>query len=128
MLSTLMIGNNVMRVQVQGAKERLVADLATAQAGYITATEDGARSRESLKSQHPLVADHSRNWTIGFGLFSLVRSPRQSGVGFLTSKPQRIADRLEHSPLMVCSQDAVPIEEGWTFHNCSTDSCRRTDR
>ncbi len=65
MLSTLMIGNNVMRVQVLEAKERLVADIATAQAGYITATEDGARSRESLKSQHPLVADHSRkldNW------------------------------------------------------------------
>ena len=45
MLSTLMIGNNVMRVQVQGAKERLVAALATVQAGYITATEDGADCR-----------------------------------------------------------------------------------
>jgi hypothetical protein len=73
-LSTLMIGNHVMRVQVQGAKERLVAVLATAQAGYITATEDAARSRESLKSHHPLVADHSRNWTIGFESFSFVRS------------------------------------------------------
>jgi hypothetical protein len=61
-LSRLMIGNNVMRVQVQGAKERLVAALATTQAGYITATEDGARSRESLKNQHPLVADHSGGW------------------------------------------------------------------
>jgi hypothetical protein len=43
-LSTLMIGNNVMRVQVQEAKEQLVAGLATAQAGYITATEDGGAS------------------------------------------------------------------------------------
>lgn len=44
MLSTLMIGNNVMRVQVQGAKEQLVAAIVTAQAGYISATEDGGRS------------------------------------------------------------------------------------
>jgi hypothetical protein len=68
-LSTLTIGNNVMRVQVQEAKQRLVAALATAQAGYITATKDGVRSRESLKSQHPLVAYHSHNRTIGFGSF-----------------------------------------------------------
>ena len=58
MLSTLMIGNNVMRVQVQEAPERLVADIATVQAGYTTATEDGARSTESSRSQHPLVADY----------------------------------------------------------------------
>jgi len=42
-LSTLMIGNNVMGVQVRGAKERLVVALATAQAGCTPATEDGAR-------------------------------------------------------------------------------------
>jgi hypothetical protein len=75
-LSTLMIGNNVMRVQVQEAKEPFVADLATAQAGYITATEGGARSTESLASASA-GGDHSRNWTIGLGSFSVVRRLRQ---------------------------------------------------
>jgi hypothetical protein len=37
-----MIGNNVMRVEAEGTQERLVAAVATAQAGYTTATEDGA--------------------------------------------------------------------------------------
>ena len=58
-LSTLMIGNNVMRVAAQGTQERLVAGVATARAGYTTATEDGARNTGSLKSQHPLAADYS---------------------------------------------------------------------
>jgi hypothetical protein len=55
-LSTLMIGNNVMRVQVQEAPERLVADIATVQAGYTTATEDGARSTHSFSVVKPLQA------------------------------------------------------------------------
>jgi|HubBroStandDraft_1064217.scaffolds.fasta_scaffold143948_1 hypothetical protein len=49
--------------------------------------------------------------------------------GFLTGKPQRIANRLEHRPLMVRSQHEVPINEGGWFHNFSTDRGRRsTDR
>lgn len=31
-------------------------------------------------------------------------------------QPQRIADRLEHCPLMVGSQDAIPIQKGMRFH------------
>ncbi len=49
------------------------------------------------------------------------RNRTSSVFGFLTSKPQRIANRLEHCPLMVGSQDEVPIEEGWRFHNFPTD-------
>ena len=41
--------------------------------------------------------------------------------GFSTSKPQRIANRLKHWPLMSGSQDAVPIEDGWRFYNWPTD-------
>jgi hypothetical protein len=85
-----MIGNNVMRVEVEGTQERLVAAVATAQAGYTTATEDGARNGESLKSQHPPVAD-SRNWTIGFGSFSVVPL-RLPGTGVnLTARLQKLA-------------------------------------
>jgi hypothetical protein len=43
-LSTLTIGNNVLRVRVRAAQERLVAALATAQAGYTPATRNGART------------------------------------------------------------------------------------
>jgi hypothetical protein len=42
-LSTLTIGNNVGRVRAQGAQERRVAALATAQAGCTLATGEGAR-------------------------------------------------------------------------------------
>src|SRR2546427_12444214 len=41
-LSTLAIGNNVQRVQAQGAQERLVAANATAQAGCTSTTGEGA--------------------------------------------------------------------------------------
>ncbi len=41
-LSTLTIGNNVLRVRAQGAQERLVAAIATAQAGCTPATGEGA--------------------------------------------------------------------------------------
>jgi len=51
---------------------------------------------------------------------------KSSAFGFLTSKPQGIANRLEHCPLMVGSQDEVPIEEGWRFHNFPTDRGCRT--
>ena len=34
----------------------------------------------------------------------------------LAGQPQRIADRLEHCPLMVSSKDAIPIEKGIRFH------------
>jgi hypothetical protein len=86
-----MIGNNVMRVEAEGTQERVVAAVATAQAGYTTATEDGARNGESLKSQHPLVTDYSRNWTIGFGSFSVVPL-RLPGTGVnLTARLQKLA-------------------------------------
>jgi len=42
-LSTLTIGNNVLRARVQGAQEQLVVAIATGQAGCTPATEDGAR-------------------------------------------------------------------------------------
>src|SRR5260370_35138674 len=41
-LSTPTIGNNVRRVRAQGAQERLVAAIATAQAGCTPATGEGA--------------------------------------------------------------------------------------
>jgi hypothetical protein len=47
-LSTLTIGNNVLRVRVQGAQERLVAASATAQAGCTPGTGDGARTNTRL--------------------------------------------------------------------------------
>ena len=31
-------------------------------------------------------------------------------------EPQRISNGLEHSPLMVRSQNAIPAEDGWRFH------------
>ena len=34
----------------------------------------------------------------------------------LAGQPQRIADRLEHCPLMLGSQDAIPIQKGMPFH------------
>jgi hypothetical protein len=46
-LSGLTIGNNVLHARVQGAEERLVAALATAQDGCTPATVDGARKREA---------------------------------------------------------------------------------
>src|SRR5690348_4314657 len=48
-LTTLTIGNDVMRVQVQGAQERPAAAVATAQAGCTPATEDTARMTWSLR-------------------------------------------------------------------------------
>jgi len=47
-LSTLKIGKNVLRVQVQGAQQRLVAAIATAQAGCTPGTGDGARTNTRL--------------------------------------------------------------------------------
>jgi hypothetical protein len=47
-LSTLKIGKNVLRVQVQGAQQRLVAAIATAQAGCTPGTRDGARTNTRL--------------------------------------------------------------------------------
>jgi hypothetical protein len=47
--STLTIGNNVLRVRAPGAQERRVAALATAQAGYTAATEDGVRNSSTKK-------------------------------------------------------------------------------
>jgi len=41
-LSTLTTGNNVQRVRAQGAQERLVAGIATAQAGCTSTTGEGA--------------------------------------------------------------------------------------
>jgi hypothetical protein len=41
-LSTLTIGNNVQLVRAQGAQERLVAAIATAQAGCTPTTGEGA--------------------------------------------------------------------------------------
>ena len=41
-LSTLTIGNNVLRARVQGAQEQLVVAIVTGQAGCTPATEDGA--------------------------------------------------------------------------------------
>ena len=48
-------------------------------------------------------------------LFHLKFLSNHLGYNFvlLTSKPQRVANRLEHCPLMVRSQNEVPIEEGW---------------
>ena len=34
----------------------------------------------------------------------------------LARKPQRISNRLEHSPLMMGSHNAIPIEDGERFH------------
>jgi hypothetical protein len=68
-LSMLMIENNAMRVQVQGARERLLAAIATAQAGCTSATDGGARKRE-VKGQYRLSADYSRSGTSSFGLLA----------------------------------------------------------
>jgi hypothetical protein len=51
-LSTLKIGKNVLRVQVQGAQQRLVAAIATAQAGCTPGTGDGARKNTRLPLRH----------------------------------------------------------------------------
>ncbi|SRR5712691_6662353 len=42
--STLTTGNNVLRVRARGAQERIVAAIATAQAGCTPATGEGART------------------------------------------------------------------------------------
>ena len=46
-LSTLTIGNNVMRVRVQGTQERPVAAVVTAQAGCTPATGEALGDREA---------------------------------------------------------------------------------
>src|SRR5712691_9977961 len=54
-LLTLTTGNNVLRVRTQGAQERIVAASATAQAGCIPATGNGARTntRRPLRGGSP---------------------------------------------------------------------------
>lgn len=54
--STPKIGDNALRVRVQGAKGRLVVAIAMAQAGYTTATQDSARNTGKPKEPGLVLA------------------------------------------------------------------------
>lgn len=48
----------------------------------------------------------------GYGLIRRHRPQKR-----LARQPQRIPHRLEHRPLVMCSQDAIPMDEGRRFHD-----------
>src|SRR6266446_4563929 len=37
----------------------------------------------------------------------------------LARQPKRISNGLEYRPLMVCAQNAIPVDNGYRFHGCT---------
>src|SRR5215472_16160165 len=40
-----------------------------------------------------------------------------AGLECLAHKPKCVSNRLEHGQVMVCSQDAIPLDNSWWFHD-----------